>query len=120
MNKKVFFQDFLFEGIPIDKDDKPAVELEYTDNTVMCSVVNPYQSFDYYNVALNFSDLVEMRDESDWLNMLKKIDSCNTVVLVDNMPLQNAELVPYKEFYMKTYYYTLKQHCKNCFVSISR
>ena len=30
--------------------------------------------------------------------------------------IDNEEVKPYKEFYLKTYYFNLSKHCENCYV----
>ena len=104
MSEKVFFQDFLFENMPVDKDEYPLVPIKYL-------TTDPKEQITF----LSLDKLFRLSTKSEW-NKLFEIITNKVVCIVDDVPVQNEEMRPYKMFYLKTYIYNLSQHCRMCLV----
>lgn len=115
MSNSVFYQDFLFESLPVDEKDNPMVDVSYITN--VADITDTEIITDSYKVS--FNSLVEMTDEKAWLEFLESLEHYKSVVLIDDLPLQNNELLSYKEFYLKTYYFVMKKYCPNCHVYVN-
>lgn len=114
---KIFFQDFLYEGMTLDKYEYPLIELNYVS---FCDDYKEYNSKCSYGIndaiGISFECLTQMTDESDWEKIFKIAAVCKKIYLIDDVPLMNQELDEYKEFLLKTYFYKLKEKCENSFV----
>jgi len=104
MNKnKVFYQDFLFDSINLDEQEYPDVELTYE------RIENP-------DIRIYLSKLMNIFTRQDWDKMSESLRR-KTVVIYDDIKIINQEVLPYKMFYLKTYYYHLKDICTKCVIS---
>ena len=112
----MFYQDFLFEDLPLDSNENPMVEFQKVVNVADYEHVDPQKAFKNNKVAIDFSSLVEMTSEENWKELFQKLQSCISVALIDDMQLKNAELIPYKEFYLKTYFLNLQKYCRQCYL----
>ena len=106
-NKRVFYQDFLFEDMPVDKQDNPLVELAYIKEK------EELAGCEFIEVSFDF--LMKMNKEMEWHKLFKKVENAN-IIIKDDISIENVEIVPYKDFYLKTYFYNLSKRGKNCFV----
>lgn len=104
--RKYFFQDFLFENLPVDEQDFPEVEMKIISREEAWSVGAETISFDY---------LLRCNKKKEWDDIFNSV-SKKDVVLIDDVIIENDEVLPYKDFYLKTYFYNLEQHCKNCYL----
>ncbi len=105
--KRVFYQDFLFSNMPVDKQENPQVDIKYIAD------VGLFPNLTIIDVSLDH--LLKMNKESEWLTLYQRIQE-SIVVIKDDVLIENAELIPYKDFYLKTYFYNISKNCKNCFV----
>lgn len=106
MDKKVFFQDFLFKDMPVDEQDYPEIQMNYVTDSQKdlsdCRIVS-------------FDRLLRMNKENEWEALFQSVVGCD-VVLVDDLRLHNPEMQQYKRFYLGAYYYNLTKHCRECHV----
>lgn len=106
-DNKCFFQDFLFENMPVDNRDNPIVDVDY------CSMINKHT----YSKTVSFNKLMKMDEVEEWEKLYEDIDH-SIVYIIDDVPINNNEVRVYKEFYLKTYYFNIAAHCKKCFVVV--
>ncbi len=112
-----FYQDFLFENIKTDENEFPLIEIKHSDLLPYCEEYKPdFQKGLFDSFSIKFTQLIDMTKEEDWNNLLARTSKYNTVYLIDDISLENEELREYKDFYLKTYFYKLKEACPNCFV----
>ena len=52
---------------------------------------------------------MSIKSENEWNKMTQGLSLYNQVFIVDDIPINNPELIPYKEFYLKAYYYRFKE-----------
>ncbi len=103
---KVFFQDFLFENMPVDEQDYPSIGLQYLPEEADIS--------DYKIVS--FDTMLRMNKRSEWNNLFKQVEDKN-VCIKDDVLMENDEMKSYKDFYLKAYYYNLSKYCNNLYVA---
>jgi predicted P-loop ATPase/GTPase len=101
---RLFFQDFLFEDMPVDKHDNPVVEV----------TVSPDNNAIGYMVV-SFDKMLRMNKKEEWEKLFDKIDQ-KRVYIRDDVKLQNSEMAEYKVFYLKTYFFNLSKRCESCCV----
>ena len=104
MANKVFFQDHLFEDLPVDKYDNPMV----TVNVMPAELKSEC-------VSVSLDKLFRLNTKKEWGRLISNITNKN-VCIVDDVPIVNEEVKPYKEFYLKTYYFNLSKYCRTCYV----
>ena len=104
-DNKIFYQDFLFEKMPVDKQDNPIVEINYIDQV---SSETKYE-------MVSFDRLSRMDKFEEWNELFIKIKD-SVVYIIDDVFLSNKEVLSYKDFYLKTYYYNVSKCCKECYV----
>ena len=73
----------------------------------------------YDSLSVKLSQLIELTKEKDWNTLFTLISKYKSVYLIDDISLENDELKDYKDFYLKTYFYKIKNYCSNCFISAS-
>ena len=100
--RKIFFQDFLFEGMPVDKQDYPVVNIQFSP---------PDLNFDSY-LTISFDTLLRMNKREEWELLFEKTKN-NNVCILDDVPLANTEIEKYKMFYLSAYYYCLSKKSKS-------
>ena len=104
---KVFFQDFLFENMPVDEQDYPSIGLQYLPEGTNIS--------DYKIVS--FDAMLRMNKRSEWNDLFKRVED-KDICIIDDVPMENDEMGSYKDFYLKAYYYNLSKYSNNLYVSI--
>ena len=104
MDNKVFFQDHLFEDLPVDQYDNPVV--------TMCLVPDNLKS---KCLSVSLDTLFRLNTKKEWERLINNITN-KIVCIVDDVPIDNDEVKPYKEFYLKTYYFNLSKYCRTCYV----
>jgi len=102
MKDRQFFQDFLFENIPIDIHEYPEVAAEYCD----C-----YDGKCCKEVSLD--KLLRISTEKEWNSLIDKLRG-QIVVIIDDVVINNEEVLTFKEFYLDTYFYIISNVCKDC------
>ena len=105
--KRMFYQDFLFNDLPVDKQENPRVDIKYINKADV--------SLKSTITDVSFDRLLRMNKESEWLTLYQRIQD-SVVIINDDVFIENEELVPYKDFYLKTYFYNISKKCKTCFV----
>ena len=104
-DNKIFYQDFLFEKMPVDKQDNPIVEIKY---------IKKVKSDTKYEI-ISFDRLLKMDKFDEWDALFNRINN-SIVYIIDDVSLDNKEVMSYKDFYLKTYFYNVSQCCKECYV----
>ncbi len=118
--RKIFYQDFLFEDIKTDVSEFPIIELEYSECYPYCEeYYTNMQKGLYDSLSIKLSQLIELTKEKDWNTLFAIITKYKSVYLIDDIPLENDEVKEYKDFYLKTYFYKIKNYCSNCFITDS-
>lgn len=105
MKNNIFYQDFLFEDLPVDEKDNPVVTVRYADS---------YQGSD---CKISFDQLLKMEKQEDWEGLCSKITG-KTVEIIDDVHLENEEMERYKKFYLATYFYILSKYSSSCVVDL--
>ena len=100
---KKFYQDFLFETISTDEQEYPAVELSYS-------------TIEVPDIEISLTYLMSILTQLAWDKMIASTKN-KKVVIYDDAPVKNTEVLPYKLFYLKVYYYLLKEQCAECTIS---
>ena len=100
---KKFYQDFLFETISTDEQEYPAVEFSYSIIEVP-------------DIETSLTYLMSILTQPAWDKMIASTKN-KKVVIYDDVPVKNTEVLPYKLFYLKVYYYLLKEQCAECTIS---
>ena len=108
MSDKVFFQDHLFENLPVDKDESPAVNIMYLP-----------AGFEDKCTKISLDKLLRLKTDKEWKRLYDLV-SGKTVCIIDDVPIDNEELIPYKDFYVKVYLSNLSRYCQKCFFDNKR
>jgi hypothetical protein len=104
--RRIIFQDFLFEDMPVDEQDYPMVtirELPQGYDLESCEI-------------LSLDTMLRMDKRKEWESLYLRIKD-KDVCIKDDVPLDNPEMEPYKHFYLGAYYFTLSKHSRNVFVA---
>lgn len=116
---KIFYQDFLMD-FPYDENEYPIVEIRYVDDI---SHIQEYgQSYNLFDVeygyyrTISFQYLHDCLKVEKWSEIFNCVATLDGVILVDDIIVMNDEVKELKEFYLKTYYWNLKQHNPNIYV----
>ncbi len=104
--KRIFFQDFLFEDLPIDEQDYPTVDFKELPENEDAS--------DY--VVVSFDRLLRMDDEKEWEELFGQAKD-KSVCIKDDVPMNNSETEYYKTFYLRVYCHVLSRYCRNVYVT---
>ncbi len=104
--KRIFFQDFLFENLPVDKQEYPTVEIIKLPPDI--NVTNC--------VILSFDRLLRMNHPHEWDAIFNSVKG-KTVCIKDDVLINNIELLDYKDFYLKAYIFNIGCYCQECYVS---
>ncbi|SEP57954.1 hypothetical protein SAMN02910289_00009 [Lachnospiraceae bacterium RM5] len=102
---RYFYQDFLFENLPVDERDNPVVEIQYVDEISKES--------EYMEVS--FDNLLKQIHFDKWEKMLREARNKEMVYIIDDVEIHNDEIKEYKLFYLKTYYFAFSKETQ-CFV----
>ena len=108
MNKHFFFQDFLFENMPVDEQDNPLVNL--TDLPTDIDIGEW--------ITISFDLMLRMEKKEEWDDLFAEVRD-RDVCICDDVVLNNSEIIPYKDFYLKTYFYNISKHSRNTFIKRS-
>ena len=104
-DEKIFFQDFLFEDLPVDEQDNPTMELQYlSDGTDISNYM-----------VVSFDTMLKMNKPEEWELLFKQTDN-KDVCIKDDVVINNSEMEPYKLFYLKTYYFNILKHSHSVYV----
>lgn len=103
--KRIFFQDFLFENLPVDEQENPVVEINKLPSDI--SIANC--------VLLSFDKLLRMNHPHEWNELFNSVIE-KVVCIQDDVTIKNEELLIYKDFYLKTYVFNLSCNCKACYI----
>ncbi len=102
--EKCFYQDYLFEDMPVDEQDNPMVDISLSiDNN------------DTGYVVVSFDKMLRMNKKEEWDRLFGSITD-KDVFIRDDLDLKNEEMAEYKNFYLKTYFYNLSKRCNSCCV----
>ncbi|MCR5662743.1 MAG: hypothetical protein K6G50_11555 [bacterium] len=103
---RYFFQDFLFEDMPVDEQDCPLVEIDFLPSDASKS------NF----LIISLDAMLRMNKLWEWEELFQQIKG-RDVCINDDLPVENPEMELYKKFYLLTYYYNLKKYCNCVYVS---
>jgi len=104
-DQKVFYQDFLFEDMPVDEQDYPTTELQRLP-----------EGTDISNyMVVSFDTMLKMNKPVEWEMLFKQTES-KDVCIKDDVVINNSEMEPYKLFFLKTYYFNILKHSRNVYV----
>lgn len=103
---RYFFQDFLFEDMPVDEQECPIVTIAELPTVERVG--------DYFTVSLDA--MLRMNKKEEWDELFSAVDS-KDVCIRDDVHIENEELEGYKQFYLKSYYYNIAKHCRRLYVS---
>ena len=103
--ERYFYQDFLFENLPVDEKDNPIVDIQYADTMSKGSEF----------ISFSFDRLLRQIHVEKWEKMICESKDKKAVYIIDDVKLKNDELEEYKLFYLKTYYYIFSKETQ-CFV----
>lgn len=104
-DKKVFYQDFLFEDMPVDEQDYPTTELQHLPEGADISI---------YTVV-SFDTMLKMNKPMEWEMLFERIEN-KDVCIRDDVVMNNYEMEPYKLFYLRAYYFNILKHSRNVYV----
>lgn len=116
MKKRLFYQDFLYQDMTVDKNDYPDVVLEYCIDVAGCSIVDVNKAASSPEAIIKLTKLMSIRKEEDWARLEKNVEKLKKVIIEDDIELKNSELDDYKLFFLKTYFWRLRQCCKDCYI----
>ena len=113
-------QSFWFDGISFDKKDYPSCELEYIDTIDWQSnLFDDYNLLDYMygaNRYIRLSELLEANSEEKWALIRSKAAECDSITILDDIMVENAEIEFIADFYLRVFYSALKNENSNCYV----
>lgn len=105
---------------PYDKNENPITTIQYiNDITFAQEFGEPYNLFDYSNGFyryISFQELHDTNDENKWRDILSSVSCLDGLILIDDIHVNNDEVKDMKNFYLKVYYWNLKQHNENVYV----
>ena len=103
--EKIFFQDFLFEDLPVDEQDNPTTELQCLP-----------EGADISNyMVVSFDTMLKMNKPVEWEMLFKQTEN-KDVCIKDDVVINNYEMEPYKLFYLRAYYFNILKHSRNLYV----
>ena len=110
-----FYQDFLIRDIPLTEREEPAVALRYISaDDLPLPLAGPFPVEPF--VQISMSKLIEMTDPESWENLFDETSKVNATYLIDDVAIKNEEVAPFKDFWLKVYYWNLCNHCSTCYV----
>lgn len=104
-NSRVFFQDFLFEGMPVNEQDYPDIKIHHLPEGTDISVYK----------TISFDAMLRMNKLSEWESLFAEIEN-REVCIKDDVLIDNSEMEMYKFFYLGTYYYNISKHSRHVYV----
>ena len=102
---RIFFQDFLFEGMPVDEQEYPSIKLQRFPEDADIS---------NYKI-ISFDTMLKMNKRSEWDSLFKQTEN-KDVCIKDDVLLYNSEMEQYKKFYLGAYCYNLLKHSRSVYV----
>ncbi len=116
---KYFYQDYLMD-FPYDNNEFPLVTINYINTLEYAQEFDiPFNLFDlpgkYYRY-LSFQFLHDQKEKEKWEELFKQVKKLDGVIIVDDINIWNKEVYSMKEFYLKVYYWNIKQYNQNVFV----
>lgn len=115
MSKEFFYQDFIFSEIKVNKKDYPDIVINYTDSIDDCVNINSKRLNDN-PVKISFSSLLELEHKKSWDTLIKKLRLAKAVIIIDDLTIVNAELIKYKDFFLKSYYSYIRNNVGKTYV----
>lgn len=119
--KEYFLQNFLFSNMEVDENEFPEVKIQ---NKRLPKSIYMYQDrFRCHsdniqtNLGVNLTCLMAINNPSKWEEFESLVSRSREVFIIDDIDLQNDELKPFKEFYLKAYSYKIKKKNPLCFIS---
>ena len=106
--KKFFFQDFLLEDMPVDEQDYPDVRIQTCEDYKKSSA----------NIVISFDKLLRINKKEEWDSLFFKVKD-RMIFIKDDVPIENQEVKPFRDFYLAVYFYTLSKYCEKCQVIYS-
>lgn len=103
-DRRIFFQDFLFEGMPVDEQDYPIVNMKKLPPDVDINSC----------IVVSFDAMLRMNKRKEWDELFEKTKN-RSVCILDDVPINNSEMEPYKRFYLSAYYFNLSKCCNNVY-----
>lgn len=119
--KEYFLQNFLFSNMEVDENEFPKVKIQHKR---LPKSIYMYQ--DHFrshseniqtNLGVNMTYLMAINNPSKWAEFESLVSRSYAVYIIDDIDLQNEELKPIKEFYLKAYSYKIKKKNPFCFIS---
>ncbi len=107
MANKIFFQDFLFEGMPVDEQEFPVVDLRMLPSGIDMTGY----------IVISFDTMLRMNKHEEWNDLYKRVQDMD-VCIKDDVLMENDEMKSYKDFYLKAYYFTLSKYSNNLYIAI--
>ncbi len=107
MKNRVFFQDYLFEGMPVDEQDFPKIELQ---------MLPAGSDLSTYKVV-SFDTMLRMNKREEWDELFKQVED-KDVCIKDDILMENDEMKLYKDFYMMAYYFNLSKYSNNIYIAL--
>ncbi len=117
-------QNIWLNDIKTDRNDNPECEVHYIDSIEkMTHISIDYNLFDYtygINRYIYLSELFKAHDYSVWYQLLKCVEKCDSITIVNDITLQNDEMSFIIVFYINAFYCQLRKHCPNCYINIRK
>lgn len=88
--------------MPLDSEEYPDTMLKHGE-------------IDKPDHTVCLSNLMAVTSKTEWDKILNSVNS-KRVVLMDDIPLENAEVDTYKQFFLKAYYYWISKQAAECVV----
>ena len=92
-DKKVFFQDFLLNDMPVDEHDYPDVTIQ---------TCTDYSTESNSDTIISFDKMLRMNKQTEWDTLFSTIKG-KKIFIKDDVPISNLEVKPFKDFYLGVY-----------------
>ncbi len=112
MDKKVFYQDFLFKDITVTKDGYPDIEYAYCNDVASCKSLRLNREQKDKKLSILLTYLMGITKEEKWHKLEDRVSRLDELIIIDDIDLQNQELEEYKSFFIKTYLWKLGKLCE--------
>ena len=116
MKDRLFYQDFLYHDMQVDKEDYPDIELEFCTDVAEYRIENIKIVPTFSEATIELNRLMNIRKEEDWKLLEENISKLEKVIIEDDIEIKNPELNEYKLFFLKTYFWRFKQCCRECYI----
>ena len=98
--ERIFYQDFLFEDLPVDDQDNPKVDVIFSSKK------------DDNVLKLSLDTLMRMNKREEWNDLISKIKD-KKVAIIDDIPFVNEEVEPYKKCIWRHIFIILRKNASN-------